>query len=115
MDSGFGWSARIPSEPVVEDRADAACLPPHRSPLEAVWSIKSSQRRVEAHIAKGKYFDVLSVWRERAANVNGKPVAGRHFLPEEAPDEVLLELQDRHQRTLEHRQKTFCTQRKLPA
>ena len=43
--------------------------------------------------AVGKYFDVLSVWRERAANVNGKPVAGRHFLPEEAPDEVLLELQ----------------------
>lgn len=43
--------------------------------------------------AVGKYFDVLSVWRERAANVNGKPVAARHFLPEEAPDEVLLELQ----------------------
>jgi haloacetate dehalogenase len=43
--------------------------------------------------AVGKYFDVLSVWRERAANVSGKPVAGRHFLPEEAPDEVLLEMQ----------------------
>jgi haloacetate dehalogenase len=43
--------------------------------------------------AVGKYFDVLSVWRERADNVNGKAVAGRHFLPEEAPDEVLLELQ----------------------
>ena len=40
-----------------------------------------------------KYFDVLSVWRERALNVSGKPVAGRHFLPEETPDEVLLELQ----------------------
>ena len=39
-----------------------------------------------------KYFDVLSVWRERALNVSGKPVAGRHFLPEETPDEVLLEL-----------------------
>jgi len=39
-----------------------------------------------------KYFDVLSVWRERALNVSGKPVAGRHFLPEETPDELLLEL-----------------------
>ena len=39
-----------------------------------------------------KYFDVLSVWRERALNVSGKPVAGRHFLPEQTPDEVLLEL-----------------------
>jgi len=39
-----------------------------------------------------KYFDVLSVWRERAANVSGKPVDGRHFLPEESPDEVLSEL-----------------------
>lgn len=43
--------------------------------------------------AVGKYFDVLSVWRERADNVKGKPVTGRHFLPEEAPDEVLLEMQ----------------------
>ena len=40
-----------------------------------------------------KYFDVLSVWRERTVNVSGRPVAGRHFLPEEAPNEVLLELQ----------------------
>lgn len=40
-----------------------------------------------------KCFDVLSVWRERAVNISGKPVAGRHFLPEEAPDEVLVELQ----------------------
>jgi haloacetate dehalogenase len=39
-----------------------------------------------------KYFDVLSVWRQRALNVSGKPVAGRHFLPEETPDEVLIEL-----------------------
>lgn len=39
-----------------------------------------------------KYFDVLSVWQERAANVSGKPVNGRHFLPEESPDEVLSEL-----------------------
>jgi len=39
-----------------------------------------------------RYFDVPSVWRERAINVNGKAVAGRHFLPEEAPDEILFEL-----------------------
>jgi haloacetate dehalogenase len=37
-------------------------------------------------------FDTLAVWRERAANVSGQPLPGRHFLPEEIPDETLAEL-----------------------
>ena len=41
-----------------------------------------------------RLFDVLSAWRERAANVSGKPLAGRHFLPEEIPDETLAELRE---------------------
>jgi haloacetate dehalogenase len=52
-------------------------------PVLALWGKQGTVQR---------YFDVLSVWRERAANVNGKPVNGRHFLPEESPDEVLSEL-----------------------
>ena len=52
-------------------------------PVLALWGIQGAVQR---------YFDVLSVWRERAVNVNGKAVAGRHFLPEEAPDETLFVL-----------------------
>ena len=52
-------------------------------PVLALWGKQGAVQR---------YVDVLSVWRERAANVNGKPVTGRHFLPEESPDEVLSEL-----------------------
>jgi haloacetate dehalogenase len=52
-------------------------------PVLALWGKEGAVQR---------YFDVLSIWRERAFSVNGKPVAGRHFLPEEAPDEVLAEL-----------------------
>jgi haloacetate dehalogenase len=53
-------------------------------PVLALWGKEGAVQRC---------FDVLSVWRERAINVSGKPVRGRHFLPEEAPDEILLELQ----------------------
>lgn len=51
-------------------------------PVLALWGKQGAVQR---------YFDVLSVWRARAANVSGKPVNGRHFLPEESPDEVLSE------------------------
>ncbi|MDX1711025.1 MAG: alpha/beta hydrolase [Rhodovibrionaceae bacterium] len=37
-------------------------------------------------------YDVLEVWRERAADVRGKPLDCGHFLPEEAPEETLEEL-----------------------
>ena len=52
-------------------------------PVLALWGKDGAVQRC---------FDVLSVWRERGVNVNGKAVAGRHFLPEEAPDETLFEL-----------------------
>ena len=41
----------------------------------------------------GRMFDVPATWRERATSVTGRPLAGRHFLPEEVPDETLAELQ----------------------
>jgi haloacetate dehalogenase len=43
--------------------------------------------------AVGRLFDVLAVWRERAENVSGKPLSGRHFLPEESPEQTSAELQ----------------------
>jgi haloacetate dehalogenase len=37
-------------------------------------------------------FDVLATWREKATDVRGKPLASGHFIPEEAPAELLAEL-----------------------
>jgi haloacetate dehalogenase len=54
-------------------------------PVLALWGERGAVHRL---------FDVLSAWRERAANVSGKPLAGRHFLPEEIPDETLAELRE---------------------
>jgi haloacetate dehalogenase len=34
--------------------------------------------------------DILSVWRKRAVNVTGKAIASDHFIPEEAPDAVVV-------------------------
>lgn len=52
-------------------------------PVLALWGERGAVSRM---------FDVLAAWRERAANVSGKPLPGRHFLPEEVPDETLAEL-----------------------
>ena len=52
-------------------------------PLLALWGERGAVHRT---------FDVLAVWRERAAIVSGKPLPGRHFLPEEIPAETLSEL-----------------------
>jgi hypothetical protein len=40
-------------------------------PVLALWGKQGAMQR---------YFDVLSIWRERAVNVSGNPVAGRRFL-----------------------------------
>jgi len=39
-----------------------------------------------------KLYDVLEVWRERAANVTGKQMPTGHFIAEEKPDTLLEEL-----------------------
>jgi haloacetate dehalogenase len=49
-------------------------------PVLTLWGERGALHRM---------FDTLAVWRERAANVSGKPLPGRHFLPEEIPDETL--------------------------
>jgi haloacetate dehalogenase len=42
----------------------------------------------------GRRYDVLAVWRGRAAAVYGHAVPGGHFLPEEAPDETYAALRE---------------------
>lgn len=64
------------------DRADharkIAC------PLLVLWGARGLIART---------YDVLSVWRERAVNVQGRALPCGHFLAEEAPEETLAELQ----------------------
>ena len=63
------------------DRADharrVAC------PLLALWGAEG---------VVGRTYDVLSVWRERAVNVQGRALPCGHYLAEEAPEETLAEL-----------------------
>ena len=40
----------------------------------------------------GANLDMLTVWRERAVDVRGKPLDCGHFLPEELPEETTVEL-----------------------
>ena len=40
----------------------------------------------------GARLDMLTVWRERAIDVRGKPLDCGHFLPEELPEETTVEL-----------------------
>lgn len=52
-------------------------------PLLVLWGAKGFVHRT---------YDVLGVWRERAAHVEGKALECGHFLPEEAPAPVYDEL-----------------------
>ncbi len=66
---------------LVHDRADlgrrVTC------PLLALWGARGFV---------GRAFNVLAVWRERAADVRGRALSCGHFPAEEAPDETLAEL-----------------------
>jgi len=54
-------------------------------PVLALWGEKGVMHRM---------YDVVAVWRERAANVSGKALPCGHFLAEEAPEETLAELRN---------------------
>ncbi len=51
-------------------------------PLLALWG---------EHGAVNRCFDVLALWRERAADVRGHTLPGGHYLAEELPDDVAAE------------------------
>jgi haloacetate dehalogenase len=42
--------------------------------------------------AVGRWYEPLEVWSRWADDLEGRPIAAGHFLPEEAPDETLAEL-----------------------
>jgi haloacetate dehalogenase len=52
-------------------------------PLLALWGAKGTV---------GQLFDVLSLWRLEAAEVQGEPLPCGHLIPEEAPDALLKSL-----------------------
>lgn len=59
------------------DRADVAAGRALSQPLHVLWG---------EHGAVGQCFDVLALWRERAADVTGLRVPCGHYIAEEAPE-----------------------------
>lgn len=64
------------------DRAD--CGRKIDTPVLALWG---------ARAVVGKMFDCLTDWREVASHVTGRAIDCGHFLPEEAPQETLAEIE----------------------
>ncbi len=68
---------------LVHDRADLSRK--ISCPLLVLWG---------RHGLVGRLYDVLALWRERAADVGGRALDCGHYLAEEAPEETLAALQD---------------------
>lgn len=67
---------------LVHDREDIAAGRRLTQPVRVLWG---------AHGVVGRCFDVLALWRERADDVSGGTVPCGHYIPEEAPDDVVRE------------------------
>lgn len=67
---------------LAHDRVDVGAGRRLSQPLRVLWG---------DHGILGKCFDVLGLWRERAADVSGRAVDSGHYLPEEVPQVVLDE------------------------
>jgi len=67
---------------LVHDEADVAAGRLLQQPLRVLWG---------EHGAVGRNFDVLALWRERAAQVAGRSLPCGHYIAEEAPDLLLQE------------------------
>jgi haloacetate dehalogenase len=68
---------------MAQDAADLAAGMRIRCPVLALWGAEG---------AVGRNFDVLASWREWADDVRGGAVPGGHYVPEEAPAELLERL-----------------------
>jgi haloacetate dehalogenase len=64
------------------DRADTAAGRRLAQPLRVLWGEQG---------VVGRCFDVLALWRERADDVSGRALSCGHYVPEEAPDDLLAE------------------------
>ena len=67
---------------LVHDRADLSAGHTLAHPLRVLWG---------EHGAVGKCFDVLALWRACANDVSGRALPCGHYVPEEAPAELLAE------------------------
>jgi haloacetate dehalogenase len=68
---------------LVHDRTDVAAASLLQQPLRVLWG---------EHGAVGQCFDVLSLWRQRAAQVTGQSLPCGHYIAEEAPDALAQEV-----------------------
>lgn len=64
------------------DRADIAAGRQLTLPLRVLWG---------EHGVVGRCFDVLALWQERAQDVTGGTLPCGHYIPEEAPPELVAE------------------------
>lgn len=64
------------------DRADVAAGRRLEQPLRVLWG---------EHGTVARCFDVLALWRERAANVSGHALPCGHYIAEEAPERLVAE------------------------
>ena len=60
-------------------------------PVLALWGSNMAKR---PGWQTGRALDMLSVWKERAEDVRGRPIDCGHFLAEEAPEETAAEILD---------------------
>ena len=68
---------------LAHDRADVAARRKLDQPLRVLWG---------EHGVVGQCFDVLGLWRERAAEVSGRSLPCGHYIAEEAPALLLEEV-----------------------
>jgi haloacetate dehalogenase len=66
------------------DRADRQAGRLLRLPLRVLWGARG---------AVGKNFDVLALWRNVASDVSGQALDAAHYLAEEAPQDLLREVE----------------------
>jgi len=64
------------------DRADVAAHHQLQQPLRVLWG---------EHGTVARCFDVLALWRERAAKVSGHALPCGHYIAEEAPERLIAE------------------------
>lgn len=67
---------------LLHDRADVAAAKRLTQPLHVLWG---------EHGAVGQCFDVMRLWRERAADVSGLSLPCGHYIAEEAPALLLAQ------------------------
>jgi haloacetate dehalogenase len=70
---------------LAHDRADVAAGRTLSQPLHVLWG---------EHGAVGQCFDVLALWRERAADVTGLSLPCGHYIAEEAPELLMQQALD---------------------